>query len=116
MKKDKFNFINGKHVEQIAIGRFEFQLIFEENVSILIQNIVFLKKDNKIKKINANDPSETKDLWILLGKEIKESHVNVKKDLEINFSDNSSITIPNTDETYESYIVWNNGTYISCLE
>ena len=57
------SFLTGRLLEQLALGRYEFQLNFAEEVSISFQNKLVVIGPNGAVEIDASKPAQTKELY-----------------------------------------------------
>lgn len=112
-KDTDLSFIQDKQLIQLALGQYEFQLVFEDHVRISIQSIVRLEKRDSYSEINPDNPQETKDLALLLGKRVSSVKIGDDGEITLYFEGECNVTIFDTNANIDSYLIWNESDYIA---
>jgi len=109
-----FDFLIGRSVNQLSVGLYEFQIVFDDEISISVLSDVKLDKpDTQNILIKADQPEQTKELVCLLGLTVIGCQMDGNESLTLQFSNAYSITLYASNEGVDSYVVWNKGNYIA---
>jgi hypothetical protein len=106
-KNSDVSFLIDGLLQQLAIGIYEFQLIFNNGSRISISDKILLNKDKVDEvEIRADQPEQSKEVYFLLGQTIKDANLSSSGILEIVFDNQSKITLAPSENGYESYVIW----------
>jgi hypothetical protein len=103
----------GKEIVQVAIGRFSVELVFDGQLRLSCQCQIELRSTECAYEIRSDQPDETSRLVLLLGKKIIDARSSQEGSLLLTFSDGSSLTVENSNDNYESYVVWDKGDFVA---
>jgi Family of unknown function (DUF6188) len=106
-------FLLGKEVIQIAIGSFSVLIVFEEEIQISCQSMMELTLVSGRTTIEADDPQTTARLVSLLGAKVSSAKFEDNGDLTLLLGSSSQLKIRNSNDQYESFVVWNKGDFIA---
>ncbi len=101
------SFLNGREVIQVAIGLFQVQFAFDEDVRISVEG-VFSYFDGATELSWKPDPicaEIASRTTALLGATIKTFEAHEDGTLKLIFSNGQSLTIPDSSKEYESYSI-----------
>lgn len=108
------SFLVGGVLQQLALGLYEFQLVFHTESYISVEHTLRLEKtDMSLVEIRADKPEQSKELYFLLGRTVIDAQIGEPQVLEITFDDQSRVKISPTNNGYESYVIWNKNKYIA---
>ena len=113
LNNDDVSFLIGKAVEQLALGQYEFQINFNDEVSISIHQTLIVTTETYSMEIRADRTDQTKELYFLLGHKVDGAAIDSTKTLKLIFDDLATISISATKNAYDSYLIWNKGEYIA---
>ncbi len=115
LKKDiDLSFLTGREVTQVAIGVYQVQLHFDEDVGIYVEGefSYFDGTDNLHWKPEPGSANTAGRTVALLGTTIDKFEANENGTLKLSFSNGHHLIIPDSSREYESYQITCPGRYI----
>lgn len=97
--------LKGKEVEQVAIGQYQVILNLTDDFSIYIGGSYKYGKGDALVENNGQDPSSSKELVDLLGKEIINSYIESDRILSMHFSNDCILELIDDSDQYESFTI-----------
>jgi len=113
-KNIDLSFLNGREVIQVAIGVYQVQFAFDEDVTIYVEGgfSYFDGKDEVIWKPEPGAADIASRTVALLGATIASFEGHENGTLELHFSNGHRLTIPDSSKQYESYQITRPGVNI----
>jgi hypothetical protein len=102
-KKTDLSFLIERQLEQVAIGLYQVQLNFDQDVSISLECKFDHTSNGKSLITSENLPSSASSLLQLIGSKLIRVENHGNGNIEIIFSDQSIVKIFDDSESYESY-------------
>ncbi len=102
--------LSDQRLQQLALGIYEFQLVFNDNARISIQQSLQVERSGKeAMNIRADVPEQTKELFFLLGRVVQGIEITHTGALKIVFDDQTRMTIHPATAGSDAYVVWIKG-------
>lgn len=106
------SFFVGKAVDQICFGSYQITLNFSEGVSVSVESRLILTTARNAVAEFAQPYSRADGLLDLLGTEVVNAQAEANGDLSLEFSNKSTLKVPNENSAYESYQIINGSSSI----
>jgi hypothetical protein len=100
-------FLLHKELVQVALGKYHARLSFEGDVSIEVVGDGLLDAGGRSSAFSADEVDRSKDLVSLLGKKIERVEVRERAELVLSFEGGDTLTLYDSSEHYESYVIHN---------
>ena len=107
------NFLVNVELIQLALGKYEIQLIFSNESRICIQSEFTFEHDGVVQDVDPSDSKSTGSLAILLGEKIVEQKIKSNKELNILFESGKLLRLRDSSRNFESFVIWNKGDFIA---
>jgi hypothetical protein len=113
-KNIDLNFLSGREVTQVAIGVYQVQFHFDEDVAIYVEGefSYFDGKDELHWKPEPGAANIAGRTATLLASTIERFEAHEEGTLKLFFSNGHQLTIPDSSKEYESYQITRPGVYI----
>jgi len=108
------SFLNGREVGQVAIGVYQIQFGFDEDVRISVEGgfTYFNGKDETVWRPEPGFSQVASHTVALLGATIESYEGHANGTLKLTFSNGHRLTIPDSSKEYESYQITSPGQTI----
>jgi hypothetical protein len=107
------SFLVGAEAIQVCVGAHSLQLQFSNEISIVCQCDMVVQVDGLLSEVSCDHPTSAVALFALLGNAIADIGRARRGDLILNFEAGTKLTVLDSSDQYESYVIWRAGDSIA---